>query len=77
MAANTSGGIDVTVSTFVLKLIAVAVGLIVFGYLIALTQPRTDFNGVLVGMFYSLGGLMLIVIGVGVVGDVVNQLRRR
>jgi hypothetical protein len=77
MAANSSRGISVTVSTFVLKLVALAVAFILLGYVIAQTQASTDFNGVLVGIFYSLGGLMLIVIGVGVAGDVVNQLRRR
>jgi hypothetical protein len=78
MTANaTDGGIDIGVSTFVLKMAAVAVSFIFLGLLLAQTQPQTDFNGVLVGIFYSLGGLMLVVIVVGVVGDLIDQLRRQ
>ena len=78
MTANaTDGGIDLGVSTFVLKMAAVAVALILLGFLITRTQPPSDFNGVLVGIFYSTGGLILLVIAVGVVGDLLNQLRRR
>jgi nitrogen fixation/metabolism regulation signal transduction histidine kinase len=77
MTANaTDGGIDISVSTFVLKMAAVAVAFLVLGLLVAQTQPQTDFNGVLIGIFYSLGGLMLVVIVVGIVGDLVNQVRR-
>ena len=78
MSANaTDGGIDIGVSTFVLKMAAVAVAFIALGLLINQTQATSDFNGVLVGIFYSTGGLILLVIVVGVVGDLLNQLRRR
>ena len=78
MAANEAGGgIEITVSSFVLKLAAVAVGLIVVGFLAARVLAENSFTGVLVGMLYSTGGLMLAVILVGVAGDLVAQLRRR
>ena len=78
MAANEAGGgIEVTVSSFVLKLAAVAVGLIVLGFLAAQTLAETSFTGVLVGMLYSTGGLMLAVILLGMAGDLITQLRRR
>lgn len=78
MSANaTDGGLDIGVSTFVLKMAAVAVAFIALGFLITRTQPPSDFNGVLIGIFYSTGGLILLVIVVGIVGDLLNQLRRR
>jgi hypothetical protein len=78
MTANaTDGGIDIAVSTFVLKMAALAVALILFGFVITQSQPPSDFVGVLVGIFYSTGGLMLLVIVLAVVGDLVSQLRRK
>jgi len=78
MTANaTDGGIDIAVSTFVLKMAALAVALILLGFAITQSQPPSDFVGVLVGIFYSTGGLMLLVIVLAVVGDLVTQLRRR
>ena len=78
MAANEAGGgVEITVSSFVLKLTAVAVGLIVVGFLAAQTLAENSFTGVLVGILYSTGGLMLAVILVGVLGDLLAQLRRR
>ncbi|MFC6940321.1 hypothetical protein ACFQE8_10160 [Salinirubellus sp. GCM10025818] len=78
MAANEAGGgVEITVSSFVLKLAAVAVGLIVLGFLAAQTLAETSVTGVLVGMLYSTGGLMLVVILLGVAGDLLAQLRQR
>ena len=78
MTANaTDGGIDIGVSTFVLKMIAVALALIALGFVITRSQPASDFTGVVVGILYSTGGLMLLVIVVAIVGDLVSQLRRR
>ncbi|MFC7229504.1 hypothetical protein N0B31_19055 [Salinirubellus salinus] len=78
MTANaTDGGIDIGVSTFVLKMVAVALALIALGFVITRSQPASDFTGVVVGILYSTGGLMLLVIVVAIVGDLVSQLRRR
>ena len=78
MAANEAGGgIEITVSSFVLKVAVIAVGLIVLGFLAAQTLAENSFTGVLVGILYSTGGLMLAVILVGVVGDLITQLRQR
>jgi hypothetical protein len=78
MAANEAGGgVEITVSSFVLKLAAVAVGLLVVGFLAAQTLAENSFTGVLVGMLYSTGGLMLAVILLGFLGDLLAQLRRR
>ena len=78
MAANEAGGgIEITVSSFVLKVAAVAVALIALGFLAAQTLAENSFTGVLVGMLYSTGGLILAVITVGVAGDLVAQVRRR
>jgi hypothetical protein len=78
MAANEAGGgIEITVSSFVLKVAVVAVGLIALGFLAAQTLAENSFTGVLVGMLYSTGGLMLVVIVVGVVGDLIAQIRQR
>lgn len=78
MAANEAGdGVEITVSSFVLKLTAVAVALIVLGFVAAQTLAESSFTGVLVGMLYSTGGLMLAVILLGILGDLVTQLRRR
>lgn len=78
MAANEAGsGVEITVSNFVLKVAAIAVALIVLGFVAAQTLAETSFTGVLVGMLYSTGGLMLAVILLAVVGDLVTQLRRR
>ena len=78
MAANEAGnGVEITVSGFVLKVTAVAVALIVLGFVAAQTLAETSFTGVLVGMLYSTGGLMLAVIVVAVVGDLITQARRR
>jgi hypothetical protein len=76
-AKEASGGLEVTVSGFVLKVTVVAVGLIVLGFLAAQFLAETSFTGVVVGMLYSTGGLMLAVILVGVLGDLLAQLRRR
>lgn len=78
MAADEArGGIEITVSGFVLRLAAVAVGLLVLGFVAAQTLAENSFTGVLVGMLYSTGGLMLAVIVLGILGDLVTQLRRR
>jgi hypothetical protein len=77
MAANEAGGVEITVSSFVLKLAAVAVGLIALGFIAAQTLAETSVTGVLVGMLYSTGGLMLLVILLGVAGDLLTQLRGR
>lgn len=78
MAANEAGGgIEITVSGFVLKVAAVAVAFIVVGFLVARTLPENSFTGVVVGMLYSTGGLMLAVVLVGVLGDLIAQIRRR
>ncbi|MEF8843050.1 MAG: hypothetical protein V5A62_15740 [Haloarculaceae archaeon] len=78
MAANEAGGgLEITVSSFVLKVIVVAVGLIVLGFLAAQFLAENSFTGVVVGMLYSTGGLMLAVVLVGVLGDLLAQLRRQ
>ncbi|MEF8863345.1 MAG: hypothetical protein V5A40_16575 [Haloarculaceae archaeon] len=78
MAANEAGGgLEITVSSFVLKVIVVAVGLIVLGFLAAQFLAENSFTGVVVGMLYSTGGLMLAVLLVGVLGDLLAQLRRQ
>jgi len=76
-AKEAGGGLEITVSSFVLKLIVVAVGLIVLGFLAAQVLAENDFTGVIVGMLYSTGGLMLAVVLLGIAGDLVAQLRRR
>jgi hypothetical protein len=78
MAANaTDRGLDLDVSTFVLKMAAVAVAFILLGFVVAQTQEPSDFVGVLIGICYSMGGLMLAVIALATLGDLVAQLRRR
>ena len=78
MAANEAGGgVEITVSSFVLRLAVVAVGLIVVGFVAAQVLAENSFTGVLVGMLYSTGGLILAVILLGVAGDLIAQIRRR
>ena len=78
MAANEAGGgVEITVSSFVLKVMAVAVVLIVLGFLAARVLPDNAFTGVTVGMLYSTGGLILAAVLLGVLGDLITQIRRR
>jgi hypothetical protein len=76
-ASEAGGGVEITVSSFVLKVVVVALVLIALGFLAARTLAETALTGVLVGMLYSTGGLILAVVLLAVVGDLLAQFRRR